>query len=375
MPHKDIEKQLKRYQNLYDMAPVGYFTINSSGLIVEMNLMGAKLLGVEKAAIVNHEFTNYISADDHEAYYLQRKALLTAGEPVTFEIRVKTAKGITFWSLLQCIIADDPVNGTVCRIAMSNISERKMVDQLLLESDEHIRRLNRSLEKRANELELSNQELESFSYSVSHDLRNPLNAITANIEVLSTELGNNIGKDAKIAIGFIMQSANRMAQVIADLMTLAGISRQKMKWEQVDISDIVRKIFIELQVAEPERKVVLDIESNLTIEGDPGLLRQLLSNLSRNAWKYTSQNVNTRIEFGKVRIGNKDCFYIRDNGIGFDMKHKKRLFKPFQRLHTEQEYRGSGIGLAIVKRVVEKHNGSVWGEGEEGIGSTFFFSI
>ena len=383
---KTLEISESRYHNLYDLAPVGYFTIDIDGRILEMNLTGAKLFGIERSVLINQQFTSYILKDDQDIYYLHNKNLFNTCLPATYEVRIVKKNGESFWSILQCIIANDMVMGKVCRIVMSNIAAQRQLDDDKFARDEsyrifrenaeeELRTLNCALEKRAIELELTNQELEAFSYSVSHDLRNPLNAITTNIEVLTLELGDSIGTDVKTALDYILQSAHRMARVISDLMTLSGISSLNITSERVNLSDIVNALLSELQTGNPRSSISLSITAGLTAEGDPGLLRQLIINLVRNAWKFTALNEDTHIEFGRTKKGDLDCFYIKDNGIGFDMKDKEKLFKPFKRLHSSADYKGSGIGLAIVKRIVDKHNGVIWGESEIGNGATFFFTI
>ncbi len=242
-------------------------------------------------------------------------------------------------------------------------------------AEESLKELNRSLEQRAADLFLANKDLEAFSYSVSHDLRNPLNAITTNIEVLSMELGSEIGKDTRSALDYIILGAGRMAQVISDLLTLSGISRKEIKSERVDLSLIVQNFLTELKTSNPNREVEVKVKPGLTVDGDPGLLRIFLENLIRNAWKFSSQRKRSIIEFGELDKEGQHCYFIRDNGAGFDMAEKGRLFKPFQRLHDLTEYKGSGIGLAIAKRIVEKHNGTIWAEGEKDKGATIFFCI
>ncbi|OGK06359.1 MAG: hypothetical protein A2519_08815 [Candidatus Raymondbacteria bacterium RIFOXYD12_FULL_49_13] len=236
-----------------------------------------------------------------------------------------------------------------------------------------IQELNQFLEKQMNELALANKELEAFSYSVSHDLRNPLNAIITNIEVLSMEAGPTLGTDGKQAMDHIRQSVDRMARVISDLMTLSNISRRALTSETVNMSEMALAFFHELRATDQGRTVHIDIQPGLTVTGDPGLLRIMMENLVRNAWKFTSTKSETRIEIGVMEQKGRHCYFIRDNGVGFDPKESDSLFKAYHRLHSQKEFKGSGIGLATVKRIVDRMGGLVWAESGKEKGATFYF--
>jgi PAS domain S-box-containing protein len=244
-----------------------------------------------------------------------------------------------------------------------------------VESRKQIETLNEFLGRRANELIQANQELKAFSYSVSHDLRNPLNAINANMEVLSIEIGGGLTEDAKTALSFVRQSTERMAQVITDLMTLSGISRKEIRCEDVNASLVAETFLEELKAGSPQRVLRAAVQPGVTINADPGLFRLLLQNLIRNAWKFTSKKNYSVIEFGVRDHGGRRTYFLKDNGVGFDNKDSTRMFQPYERLHPEAEFKGSGIGLAIVKRIVEKHGGTIWAQGEKNKGAIFYFNL
>ncbi|MFH0918874.1 MAG: ATP-binding protein, partial [Fibrobacterota bacterium] len=233
----------------------------------------------------------------------------------------------------------------------------------------------RALEQHAMEMAHMNKELEAFSYSVAHDLRNPLHSILLCAEILATDSGPALNKDAKVALNHIMSSANRMAQVITDLMTLSSTSRQSMNNEEIHLSEIAGNFMEELKSSDTSRKVRFDVKPGLTANGDPGLIRILLENLIRNAWKFTSTRTDAHIEFGALEKDGRECYFIRDNGVGFNQKDADRMFTPFQRLHSQKEFKGTGIGLAIVQRIAVRHGGNVWAEGEQGKGATINFCL
>jgi light-regulated signal transduction histidine kinase (bacteriophytochrome) len=184
-----------------------------------------------------------------------------------------------------------------------------------------------------------------------------------------------LNKDSKEALGHIIKSAGRMAQVITDLMKLSNISRRILANEQTDLSEMAKSFLEELTMADKSRDVRFHVTPGIVVSGDPGLFRLLMENLIRNAWKFTANRQGALIEFGVMQKEGKAVYFIRDNGVGFDGKEADRLFKPYQRLHSQREFKGSGIGLAITKRIVNRHGGEIWAEGEKDKGATFYFQL
>jgi signal transduction histidine kinase len=224
-------------------------------------------------------------------------------------------------------------------------------------------------------LAAANKELEAFSYSVSHDLRAPLRAIDgfslAILEDYQDKL-DDAGKDYLIRIRAATQ---KMARLIEDILKLSRVSRMNMTFEEVNLSDLVREITDDLRKESPERSAEIVIEPNVLTSADPALVRIALENLLGNAWKYTSKRERTRIEFGREKKDGKTVYFVRDNGAGFNMTYANRLFGAFQRLHTESEFPGTGIGLALVQRIFRRHGGEVWAEAEVDKGATFYFTL
>jgi light-regulated signal transduction histidine kinase (bacteriophytochrome) len=225
--------------------------------------------------------------------------------------------------------------------------------------------------ERTHQLELANQELESFAYSVSHDLRAPLRAIDGFSQVLEEDYEQSIDADGLRHIGRVRAAAQRMASLIDALLQLARIARQAMKIGPVDLSRMAHSVVDELRLAEPEREVTIRIQEGLTVAGEPSLLRAALQNLVGNAWKFTRRTERAEIELG-LTAGE---YYVRDNGAGFDMEYAGNLFGAFQRLHSSEEYEGTGIGLATVARIVHRHEGEIRAEGQVGRGATFYFTL
>lgn len=242
-----------------------------------------------------------------------------------------------------------------------------------------LRDLNASLEQhvrqRTAELEAANQELEAFSYSVSHDLRAPLRTVDGFSQALIEDYGSQLDATAKNYLERVRASAQYMGTLIDGMLRLSRLSRAALQPEEVDLSEMAREIVAQLHETDPARNARVDIADGLRCHGDRGLLWVVLENLLNNAWKYTRRRADTHIEFGSTKLNGETVYFVRDNGAGFDMKYDDKLFGAFQRLHRADEFEGTGIGLATVQRIIHRHLGRVWAEAELNKGATFFFTI
>jgi PAS domain S-box-containing protein len=223
--------------------------------------------------------------------------------------------------------------------------------------------------------ETASRELEAFSYSVAHDLRAPLRGMHGFAQILVDQYGSALDADGQDALHEILLNAKRMGSLIDGLLTLARLSRSELKREPVNFSALARRQLSELAAAETNRDVHVVVADGLVAEADPVLARALLDNLLGNAWKFTSKTPVARIDVGSIDSGGRTAFFVKDNGAGFDMTYAKKLFAPFQRLHSATEFAGTGIGLATVQRIMRRHGGTVWAEGAIGGGATFYFSF
>jgi signal transduction histidine kinase len=238
-----------------------------------------------------------------------------------------------------------------------------------------LRQREQQAARRAHELAALNQELEAFSYSVSHDLRAPLRAIAGFSQIIEEDHGERLDDSGRDALRRIRGGADRMGVLIDQLLGLSRYSRAPLAPAQVDVSQMVEAVVADLRQADPARVVTVEVEPNLVAFADPGLLRVVLDNLVGNAWKYTARTADARISVSGERDSTDTVIHIRDNGAGFDMAHARMLFGAFQRLHAAREFEGTGIGLATVKRIVNRHGGRVWAEGAVAAGATFSLAL
>jgi light-regulated signal transduction histidine kinase (bacteriophytochrome) len=224
-------------------------------------------------------------------------------------------------------------------------------------------------------VEAANRELESFSYSVAHDLRAPLRGMDFLIQVLLEDYSNQLDQQGQDYLQHIRRSSQTMAQLVNDLLRLSHVIRSEIHKEKVNFSDLAEEICLALKQTQPEREVKFKIAPDLQVTADEHLIKIAMENLLGNAWKFTNQIPRAMIEVGVTAVNDPPVFFIRDNGAGFNMAHVKKLFQPFERLHTQKEFPGTGIGLATVARIIHRHDGKIWPEGKVGEGATFYFTL
>lgn len=258
-------------------------------------------------------------------------------------------------------------------IAISrDITVRKKAEDELKAYKEHLQDL---VTHRTKELEASNKELESYSYSIAHDLRAPLRSIVGFTQIIIEDAGDKLGDTELYYLEKTIDAGKRMGLLIDELLHLARISRASFATEKVNISKMVLEVLESLKATSQKRQVKTIVDRRMEAEADPHLIRLCIENLLGNSWKYTKNNPLACIEIGIKRIDKSDTFFIKDNGAGFDMRYAEKLFTPFQRLHSDTEFEGTGIGLATVQRIIEKHGGKVWAEAEVAEGATFYFTL
>jgi signal transduction histidine kinase len=265
------------------------------------------------------------------------------------------------------------------RARQHQFEELRATRETLERQNEEMAAVRQTLEDRVrtrtSELEAANRELEAFSYSVSHDLRAPLRSISGFSKAVLEEYQHQLDARGVTYLQYAYDASQRMNRLIEDLITLSRYTRCELRLHPVDLSALARGIVDDLRNSEPQRQVRTEISAGLKTTGDEGLLRVALDNLLRNSWKFTSKQASPVIEVGAVRNNGGPLFYVRDNGAGFNMQHADRLFGVFQRLHSLEEFPGTGIGLATVKRIFNRHGGDIWAEGRPNEGATFYFTL
>ena len=251
---------------------------------------------------------------------------------------------------------------------MDDVTERK-------HAEEKIESLNAELAARAAELETANQELEAFNYTVAHDLRGPLNLINLFSQAVRDQCGGNLEPQCREYLAEMYNGTMRMNQLIDALLRFSSMSHAELDLQSVDLSVLAQEIAVELQLANPERRGDFRIADAIRVNGDPKLLRVVLTNLLGNAWKFTGGRDEAVIEFGQTEVDGRAVCFVRDNGAGFPREDADQLFIPFRRSHGAEQFKGFGVGLATVERIVRRHGGRIWAEGEPGRGASFYFSI
>jgi light-regulated signal transduction histidine kinase (bacteriophytochrome) len=257
-------------------------------------------------------------------------------------------------------------------------SFNEMFTQIQLR-DHSLQEAHDSLEQRVLErtveLERSNKDLEAFSFSVSHDLRAPLRAIDGFTRILQEDQATKFGEEGQHAVDIILKSVQKMGQLIDDLLVFSRLGKQEPRMISINMTALTKSVVEEIKFQNPDRTVDVKLSLLQDAKGDPALLRQVFTNLLSNAFKYSRKAVNPKIEIASYLEKGEVVYSIKDNGVGFDMKYKDKLFGVFQRLHGSKEFEGTGVGLAIVKRIIDRHGGRVWAEAKVNEGATFYFTL
>ncbi len=473
----EAETLVARYLDIYDFAPVGYFTLGPDGKILQANLRGARLVGLPRAELTGRSFTAFVSAASFPAFKVFFEKTLRTEKPETCEVEI-SREGKP--PLLVQLEGSASLERGECRLAMIDITERRRAEEgmrrydllarhgreiiLFADSgDGRILEANAAAEKaygysreellkltvhhllaagdfeaapqnggndgqmhplsealhrrrdgtvfpvevsyhreevggrhvaisiirdislrkkaetalgeRSRQLESANRELEAFSYSVSHDLQAPLRAIDGYARMILKKQGAHFDDDTRARFDVIRSSIVKMGQLINDLLAMARLGRLEMRSCTVDVESMVREVWKELTALQPGRTMTLRIGSMPPAMGDRSLVRQIVANILSNAVKFTRLRGETILEVDGCGQGDEVLYRFRDNGVGFNMAYHDKLFGMFQRLHAADEYEGTGVGLAIAHRIVQRHGGRIWAESEEGKGATFYFTL
>lgn len=368
-----LRKSEEGYRQIIETAQEGIWVVDSEGKTTLVNPRLAALLGYSVSEMIGTPFAQHIAGDADE---LPIGVNGGQGAPAVVrprELTLRRKDGSTLWTQLSASSLPDASGQPASTLVMvMDISERKRAEAEILQ-------LNAELEDRVRErtaqLNAAMKELEAFSYSVSHDLRAPLRAMDGFSRILLEDYTDSLDEEGQRVLGRIIEASEQMGQLIDGLLQLSRLSRSQLKREPVNLSEIARSVAERLQEGEPQRQVTFSIDDKLVVSGDRRMLQIVLDNLLGNAWKYTRHKPDARIEFGVTEHDGQRAFFVRDNGVGFNMAYSHKLFGAFQRLHSEEEFEGTGIGLATVQRIIVRHGGEIWADAAIDRGATFYFTI
>jgi PAS domain S-box-containing protein len=370
-----LEAERSRYRELFDSAPVGYIISTPQGVIQQANAAAAALLNESLEFLSGFPMVRLLAKEDRPTFFahIGRLTRQVVEKVENWEVVLQPHQRVAFSCAITVnLVRDEMGKPSGLRWLMRDISERKQAEQKVL-------RLNTELEQRVRdrtaELQKANQELEAFSYSVSHDLRAPLRSIAGFSKAVLEEYRDKLDKQAVTYLQHANDASKRMSQLIEDLLAFSRYTRCEMRRQHVDLSALAEGIVTDLLRSDPKRNVEVKIAPGIQVDGDEALLRIAMQNLLDNAWKFTGKKPNARIELGIAEKNGGSAYFVQDNGAGFSMEHARRLFGVFQRLHSTEEFPGTGVGLATVRRIFHRHGGDIWAESEVDKGATFYFTV
>ena len=350
---EQLEASRARYFDLYDLAPVGYFTLSEHGLVLEANLTAAKLLGVSRSALVRQPLSRFILPEDQDIHYRHRKQLFETGLPQVCELRLVRKDAAPFWARVETTTAQDPGGATVYRAVVSDITERKRVDQAL---------------------ETTNAELRNFAYALTHDIKEPLRMVVNFTQLLAREHEGKLGEDADQYMAYAVEGALRIETLVNALFNYWEVTeRGGRSLSPVDCNHALSETLLNLQTAIQQSGAAVTSGPLPTVLAEDMMLVHLFQNLIGNSIKYRG-GAAPRIHISAARTGEGWVFSVRDNGMGIAPEDVGLVFAIFKRLHGK-EIPGTGIGLALCKKVVERRGGRIWVESEVGKGAAFKFTI
>ena len=365
------KQEEEKFRNLLESAPDAIVIVDQSGHMQLVNVQTEKLFGYSRAELLGQpvetlmpqRFREQHVGHRHNYSYSPRRRVMGAGLKLYGRRKDGTEFPVEI-SLSPLKTGEDILVSSASR----EVTERR-------QTEEKIRKLNAELNQRLIELGNVNHELESFSYSVSHDLRAPLRHIDGFSQLLVEEYGPQLSQEVQRYLARIQHGARQMGRLVDDLLNLGRLDRQEIKLQVTGLGSLVEQVVSELKRETGERSIDWKIDSLPFVECDPALLTQVFANLLSNAVKYTRPRNPAVIEIGSIRKNGRPAIFVRDNGVGFSMKHAGKLFGVFQRLHRSEDFEGTGVGLATVQRIIHKHGGRVWAEAEPDNGATFYFTL
>ncbi|MBJ6800946.1 sensor histidine kinase [Geomonas propionica] len=354
---------VRKLSRAVQQSPSCIVITDPAGTVEYVNPKFTELSGREEAEVLGHSLAELLPGGD------EIWARVSSGDTWHGEVAGVGKEGRPLYQSSSVSPVHDEAGATTNFVAvLEDITERVL-------NERKIAQLNQSLSARAEELEIANRDLEGFSYTVSHDLRTPLTNINGYCQVILEIYGETLETGCKDFINTILNETINMNQLIKTLLEFSRVTRAEMMKSPVDLSQMATLIAASQQLAAPGRRLSFTIEPDITAYGDPDLLKVVLENLISNACKYSGKKEQSLVQFRSTKLEVETVYQVCDNGAGFDMAQADKLFSPFQRLHTEREFNGFGVGLATVQRIIQRHGGRVWAEGEVDRGACFYFTL
>ena len=365
----------ERFRFTLDRAPIGIAHCTMDGRFIRVNRHLCEMLQLDREEMLGLELGQLTSAEDSGAPLAIHHPSKHRETRAEYEVRHRRRDGALVWLRVNLWRVDDPARDLrYIVVIIEDFTERREVAARLAQANAE---LERRVDERTAQLRSANEDLEAFTSSVSHDLRAPVRAIQGFSDLLVAEAGDKLDGRAAHLLLRLSSAAGRMGSLIDGLLALSRAARVPLSRSTVDLSAMAREILAELSAQAPARRFQVEISGDTTCSGDAALLRQVLDNLIGNAWKYCTYRDETRIELGAgpASASGEREFHVRDNGAGFDPEHGGKLFQPFERLHSESEFPGVGVGLATVHRIISRHGGRIRAEGRPGQGAAFYFTL
>ena len=366
---KNIEMQREQYLKFFMLSIDPMCIADPFGCFKEVNAAFVDLLGYSSVELISRPFLDFIMPEDRQRTVDEMELQVKSRPSMNFENRYMRKDGTPVF--LSWTAFFDKKEGITYATAR-DITERKLAEN-------EIRALNSELEQRVQErtaqLEVANKELEAFAFSVSHDLRAPLRAIDGFSRALLEDYQDKLDDDGKHFLNMLGQNAVRMAKLIDDILSFSRMGRRDIQGVELDIGKLANEVIDDIRLSAPDRKIQFIVAELPKTQADRDMIRQVLVNLLSNAVKFTRPRAEAVIEVGGTVEANENVYCVKDNGVGFDMNYADKLFGVFQRLHVQNEFEGTGVGLAIVKRIVERHGGRVWAQSTVDEGAAFYFTL
>lgn len=357
----------------FEFAVVGMALVGADGRVLRANTALCEFLGADEAELCRFGIQGMVHSDDLAEDAASRVRLL-AGQAARDrrEVRLRHKSGRTVYGSLTRMVVHAPDGTPLLLDQVQDLTERRRAEKEIVLLNNL---LEQRIRRRTAELEESNEDLRDFAYSLAHDLRGPLASIDGFSAQLEHQLKDHLDTRASHYLRRVRAGVQMMSELTDGLLALADVSRTELQHQTVDLSEIAATIVERMREHHPQRDVVVEIEPTPNAQGDKRLLTDVMENLLGNAWKFSSHQPVARIQFSARHADSGWCYCLKDNGAGFDPAYKSKLFTPFQRLHTVAEFEGTGIGLAMVRKIISRHGGRIWAESQPGQGASFYFTL